>query len=204
MAERQTEKSGEVYILKDTHSGLIKIGCTTNTSQRFHTLQQTLPGKAQVLRTIPTATIYGVEKALHQRYRPYRMHGEWFAMPQSYLATFLAEDLAILTSLKPYNLLAAPAWKQQVFTYQKILMERMETLPMFSAAAMIDASTPVGDLDIISQIYTACGILHQTKLIREVHYRPKGQWYREIMYLRNDGTLACLKHLLIDEEERCA
>lgn len=58
---------------------MYKIGKAVSVERRIAELQTSSPHKLAVV-----ATIDGVrEKTLHEQYRQWRLHGEWFSMPKS-------------------------------------------------------------------------------------------------------------------------
>ena len=91
-------RPGYVYIIK-AENGLYKIGKTRNIIQRLGSLFTMSPVKLTVLHTIKTNDAYHCERELHENYREYRSHGEWFRLPNetvqhllSYAEIFCRED----------------------------------------------------------------------------------------------------------------
>ena len=71
-----TKPRGEVYVIRETASGLIKIGYSTEISKRLANLQRSNPNKLELLWSTPGGL--DLEAALHQRFRKRRLHSEWF------------------------------------------------------------------------------------------------------------------------------
>ncbi|MFJ2923341.1 GIY-YIG nuclease family protein [Streptomyces sp. NPDC087307] len=65
-----------VYVIGSPTSSLVKLGTTTQLSKRLRALQLSSPVSLEVLWSAPGDR--GTETALHQRFAPFRRHGEWF------------------------------------------------------------------------------------------------------------------------------
>lgn len=78
VARRRRAAPTRVYFLR-ARDGLVKIGVTSNVTRRKWLLQNAHGGPLEVLGTIPGGR--PVESALHAVFAPYRMHGEWFRLP---------------------------------------------------------------------------------------------------------------------------
>ena len=63
------------YIMKDTSSGLYKIGMSSNPKYREHTLQSEKPS-IKMIKVFST----NIEKHLHSVYKSQRVRGEWFSL----------------------------------------------------------------------------------------------------------------------------
>jgi hypothetical protein len=75
-----------VYLIRCSATGLIKIGYATNVRARLSGLQTGSAAKLELLCTVDPVLF--PEKALHQRFREDRAHGEWFR-PSRRLRAFL-------------------------------------------------------------------------------------------------------------------
>lgn len=78
-----------VYFIQAETGGLIKIGHAMNINQRFKTIQNQCPVKLQLLTTISTTEVS--EQEMHEKFAPYRQHGEWFE-PSIELVTFISKN----------------------------------------------------------------------------------------------------------------
>jgi len=65
-----------VYLIGGDASPLVKIGTTNNVASRLRSIQNMSPTPLRVLWH--TEGGFGLEQALHDRFRKYRKHGEWF------------------------------------------------------------------------------------------------------------------------------
>lgn len=74
------KQTGHVYLLLSTSDGLVKIGMSTNVSERIKWLKKGLPFEVECLYQIPTNDIRGLEKKLHECFSEKRSHGEWFKL----------------------------------------------------------------------------------------------------------------------------
>jgi hypothetical protein len=70
-----------VYILQCEETSRFKIGITQNFEQRFKDIQSMCATKLRCVFKFPAAS-QNVETCLHKMFEPYRLHGEWFAIPQ--------------------------------------------------------------------------------------------------------------------------
>jgi hypothetical protein len=77
-----------IYFIRDVHSGLVKIGSSITPWKRLAYLQTGAAGQLDMLAVI--AGEVGDEAALHTRFAPQRVRGEWFTFPGP-IAIFLAE-----------------------------------------------------------------------------------------------------------------
>lgn len=71
---------GKVYLIKDTNTGLVKIGRTTDVSKRLSSLQIGHPSHLQLLHTIDCSDYKQEEAFLHSILRYFRTRGEWFRL----------------------------------------------------------------------------------------------------------------------------
>jgi hypothetical protein len=65
-----------VYFIQAKSGGPIKIGTAENVFRRLRGLQQGNASRLRIVATMPGDR--GLEQELHQRFRAFRMHGEWF------------------------------------------------------------------------------------------------------------------------------
>ncbi len=76
--ERAAARCQDVYFIRNTHNGNVKIGITADVSRRLKQLQGNYDPEALiVIGVIPQGGI-DVERELHARFAQYRLHGEWF------------------------------------------------------------------------------------------------------------------------------
>lgn len=68
----------KVYIMKDSHNGLYKIGRSVNPKSREKTLQSEKPSIAMVFHADETEKMN--EKTLHIEFAEQRVRGEWFSL----------------------------------------------------------------------------------------------------------------------------
>lgn len=76
--------------------GYVKIGLSSNVVQRFRTIQVANPFKVEPLGFIAKSSPLEAEKLevqLHERFKPERIHGEWFRYSQD-LGDFISEHAA--------------------------------------------------------------------------------------------------------------
>ena len=77
-----------IYVIKG--AGLFKIGQTGNVQRRFNSLQACSPVKL-VLAAYWDSVEPDEEKNLHERFKAYRSHGEWFSVPPALMLECVAE-----------------------------------------------------------------------------------------------------------------
>lgn len=75
--EHKTTQPGFVYLIKSEH-GQCKIGMTKNLDQRMTLFGIKLPFKFDLVHSIKSDDIVGLEKSLHTKYADKRLNGEWF------------------------------------------------------------------------------------------------------------------------------
>jgi len=69
--------TGQVYFIRARCEGNpIKIGYSINPKARIKALQTASPVKLRLLKTIPGNR--QIERALHRKFKKYRLRGEWF------------------------------------------------------------------------------------------------------------------------------
>lgn len=73
MSQQEVE---HVYLIGPVESSVAKIGRSTEVKTRLRTIQNSSPAKLDLLWSTPGGET--LEKALHQRFRDIRLHGEWF------------------------------------------------------------------------------------------------------------------------------
>jgi len=74
-----SETKGFVYIVRS--GNLVKIGRTNNLQRRLRQLSTMNSKKLQLICSIPTGDSANLEKQLHQQFKQFRQHGEWFDLP---------------------------------------------------------------------------------------------------------------------------
>jgi hypothetical protein len=71
-------KAGYVYVLKA--GPYYKIGVSTNIDRRIKQLSTLPPFDLELIFTIQTSDMYGLESKLHERFDHQRQNGEWFIL----------------------------------------------------------------------------------------------------------------------------
>lgn len=85
-----------VYILKAVGTPRIKIGWATDVASRIRSLKTGCPYPVELIATIESEDPV-IERELHKLYREYRVHGEWFELPDKAIGWLKsAEDKDIL------------------------------------------------------------------------------------------------------------
>jgi hypothetical protein len=80
LADLRDPKLSTVYVLQCEETSRFKIGITQNLKQRFKEIQTTCPTRLRVIFSFYTIS-QEVERYLHRVFERYRLHGEWFAIP---------------------------------------------------------------------------------------------------------------------------
>jgi hypothetical protein len=89
---------GFVYIIQEEFTGHVKIGVSTNIGQRLRNLQTANSGKLKVIGIKASNDPYTLEHELHQKFKDYRIQGEWFShlpepkLSQQEIAEYLGFD----------------------------------------------------------------------------------------------------------------
>jgi len=76
-ASATLDSQGFVYLIQSVVGGPIKIGKADDPSVRLAEIQFWSPFELRVIAKAPGG--YLLERELHHRFRPYRLHGEWFS-----------------------------------------------------------------------------------------------------------------------------
>lgn len=71
------EASEHVYFMQGVNGGPVKIGTAADVKARLKQIQACSPDVLRVLHIIPGAG-REIERKLHARFSPHRLHGEWF------------------------------------------------------------------------------------------------------------------------------
>jgi len=69
---------GYIYFISGGAEGLIKIGYTGNLRRRIAGLRSQSPVPLRVLLVLQVADAPATEKAIHDKFKQYRVHGEYF------------------------------------------------------------------------------------------------------------------------------
>lgn len=89
MTKLKVAKRGEVYFVRCTLTGRIKVGFTAGkVSARFDVLQSSSPTRLEFLGSV--AADQGLEERLHGRLRSACVGGEWFAPERRVMAVVRA------------------------------------------------------------------------------------------------------------------
>ncbi|MEU0950659.1 GIY-YIG nuclease family protein [Streptomyces canus] len=75
-AVTEAPSTGWAYAVRDSLSGLVKIGCTTNVEARLRTLRTGAPGDLELIWQAVGGR--ALEAHLHEVFRHQRVRGEWF------------------------------------------------------------------------------------------------------------------------------
>ena len=94
----KNHKQNVVYVLR--HKGwpdYVKIGVTSNLSQRLKSLETASPLGIDIVHVQPIKNNFLVENYLHQYYHKYHCHGEWYRLSQQQVLDliFKLNDLAL-------------------------------------------------------------------------------------------------------------
>lgn len=84
MGQHRPATEGWVYFIAAEGLDVIKIGFTTNMSQRMSDIQGHSPAKLRVIKQVKTT--YKTEQTLLALFDEYRLHGEWFTAAPELLA----------------------------------------------------------------------------------------------------------------------
>ncbi len=79
---------GYIYLLK-APSGYYKIGRTKNPVNRLYTFHSKLPFEVEYVWLHPTNNMIKLENQLHQHFVDKRVNGEWFALDETDVQTFI-------------------------------------------------------------------------------------------------------------------
>tara|TARA_Y100000034_G_scaffold136776_1_gene215663 strand:- start:3316 stop:4029 length:714 start_codon:yes stop_codon:yes gene_type:complete len=75
-----------IYFVRALPDGPIKVGHSSNVPERLKQLQQSSPQNLAVIKTVEGG--FAEERALHEKFNKYRLHGEWFS-PHPSLINFI-------------------------------------------------------------------------------------------------------------------
>lgn len=79
--EKRVQKSDKwqyVYIVEMETTGYIKIGVASNIQKRLSSMQSSSPFKMLLLGCIKKEDAYKYEAKVHEKYKQFRVRGEWF------------------------------------------------------------------------------------------------------------------------------
>ncbi|MCT7958858.1 GIY-YIG nuclease family protein [Laspinema palackyanum] len=74
-----SETHGFVYVIRS--GNLVKIGRTNNLKRRLRQLSTMNSKELELICSISTGDSVTLEKQLHQQFKQFRQHGEWFDLP---------------------------------------------------------------------------------------------------------------------------
>ena len=86
--ERQHDKSGFVYLVKQSINGYCKIGKSKNPYKRLQSLQTGNPLEVVVLERVFSLDCFKLEHLLHQYFSAYWIRGEWFDLSDELISEF--------------------------------------------------------------------------------------------------------------------
>ena len=75
---RSGKESTNVYVVSG--GGLYKIGISGDVSNRLATMRGTSPVVLDLVHTVQIVNARLVEKSLHEKYKDFNTHGEWFKL----------------------------------------------------------------------------------------------------------------------------
>ncbi len=81
-------KAGFIYLIRSV-SGHYKIGCTKDPNRRLQMFSVKLPFEIEFIHLIATANMFKLERKLHIEFQNKRMNGEWFALDEIDVQTFI-------------------------------------------------------------------------------------------------------------------
>ncbi len=82
-------RAGYIYLV-EADNGLFKIGRTRTLDKRIHTFGVKIPMRTKLLHSFRSSNYSAAEKILHERYKDFRDHGEWFRLTESHVAEICA------------------------------------------------------------------------------------------------------------------
>ena len=91
---KENRRKGHVYFLKNPSNGLIKIGRSSQIETRINQLSIELKQPLELIKKIPKEDTHIAERELHELYADYRVHGEWFDLPESEIQKIKELELA--------------------------------------------------------------------------------------------------------------
>lgn len=83
---------GYVYLIGSERFGWYKIGKARNASIRIRDIGCLLPFQIRAIGLWKTVDPYGLESAMHQKYKSFRINGEWFHFHPGKIRTILGQD----------------------------------------------------------------------------------------------------------------
>ncbi len=93
LVKRHSDFPTKVYLMKDEHSGLYKIGRSINPLKRERTLQSEKPQ----IRLIYSFNAYCKDEIdIHEKFKDKRVRGEWFSLNEddiNYIKNFLENEV---------------------------------------------------------------------------------------------------------------
>lgn len=116
---------GFVYLV-NAENGLTKIGYARDARARLATLQIGSPCKLWLIACIETNDMVGLERDLHDSYREYWSHGEWFRLPEVAIRRLCAVALVV------YNHKGKARWYSSL-EVERIGDPQIEGLPAITA-----------------------------------------------------------------------
>ncbi len=76
MTKVNTRKTACIYFIQCEDNGLIKIGFSNDIEKRFNSLRTQSPARLKLLKHMEGGV--ELEAKLHNKFKKYRHHGEWF------------------------------------------------------------------------------------------------------------------------------
>jgi predicted GIY-YIG superfamily endonuclease len=97
-----------VYLISDSNTYTYKIGISKNPETRVKTLQTGNDNKLKIIHKVECEYFNDVETALHNKYKIFKINGEWFELNDEDVVNFpecckkMDENFKIIKSFKLY------------------------------------------------------------------------------------------------------
>lgn len=93
-----------IYVIRAIGTNRVKVGWSTDVSARMKSLKTASPYPLELVTTLETDE-ESLERLLHKGLRNYRVHGEWFELPEKTLNALIENDASIATRIAAAELL---------------------------------------------------------------------------------------------------
>lgn len=84
-------QSGLVYMLQS--GNFFKIGRSDSIERRLKSISVAMPHAVELIHTIKTDDMVGIELYWHRRFKAHRLNGEWFDLPKQEIDAFLKRKI---------------------------------------------------------------------------------------------------------------
>lgn len=92
-----------VYVIRAIGTPRVKIGWSNNVEKRLNGLKTGCPYPVELLKVIETDD-QSMERLAHEALRQFRVHGEWFELPNKTLAWLIEDGLVTKITVAQYLL----------------------------------------------------------------------------------------------------